>query len=97
MLKALDTVAKLRDFATASLQKSLADGPFTGSLATAHLAGVDSKLVQKAQHERLGCFEVRKTTMAIELAYYDKCVDQISHGFWEILLSNLIYFCVVIV
>lgn len=54
MLKALDTVAKLRDFATASLQKSLADGPFTGSLATAHLAGVDSKLLQKAQHERQG-------------------------------------------
>lgn len=54
VLKALDTVAKLRDFATASLQKSLAGGPFTGSLATAHLAGVDSKLVQKAQHERQG-------------------------------------------
>lgn len=54
VLKALDTVAKLRDFATASLQKSLADGHFTGTLATAHLAGVDSKLLQKAQHERQG-------------------------------------------
>ena len=52
MLKALDTVAKLRDFATASLEKSLADGYFGGSLATARLAGVDSKLVQRAQHGR---------------------------------------------
>lgn len=52
VLKALNTVAKLRDFATASLEKSLADGYFGGTLATARLAGVDSKLVQKAQDER---------------------------------------------